>query len=217
VDFVEVKEYPVWELERKSLEVLAQYLPGAVTTPIDIELLAERGFGLGIVPIPSLYEAYQVEGALWREPEGNFSLVVDSNMMDNKPHRYRFTVAEEIAHFILHRQVFDTVHSMDEAVEFYLKIRNYDRMDRNAKRLAAALLMPRNLLSEDAAEIYKKIVAAVGFDNPEAIKKSLVGGLSKKYEVSPMAMRIRLGEYTTKIMDRVEQAIEDRCGSLGRF
>lgn len=214
MDFVEVKEYPVWDLERKALKVLAKHLPGAVTTPIDIDLLAERGFGLDIVPIPSLYEAYQVEGALWREPKGDFSLVVDQDMMDNKPHRYRFTIAEEVAHFILHRQVFEPIHSVEEAVELYQKICNYRRMDRNAKRLAAALLMPGNLLSEDAAEIYKKIVAVAGFANPKAVKKSLVGSLSRKYEVSFEAMRIRLGEYPTRIMSRVEQAIRERMDFL---
>jgi hypothetical protein len=82
-------------------------------------------------------------------------------------------------------------------------------MERNAKRYAAALLMPGKYLSASAAEVYSELVSHAGTDNPEAVKKWLRTLLAKKFEVSETAMHHRLGEWPMKIYERIEQALRD--------
>ena len=43
--------------------------------------------------------------------------------------------------------------------------------------------------------------------NPEVIKKYMANDLAKRYEVSVQAMKIRLGGWPVKVMERIDQAM----------
>src|SRR5262249_44650999 len=137
--------------------------------------------------------------------------VAEELMADESPKgygRYRMTVAEELAHVHLHRAAIDQIDSL----ALFRELQNHPQwgdMERNAKRYAAALLMPGKYLSASAAEVYSELVSHAGTDNPEAVKKWLRTLLAKKFEVSETAMHHRLGEWPMKIYERIEQALRD--------
>jgi Zn-dependent peptidase ImmA (M78 family) len=87
-------------------------------------------------------------------------------------------------------------------------------MDRNAKRFAAAVLMPGEQVSREAEQVYSKLVRAAGFGDVAAVKKYLASQLAKQFEVSPQAMTIRLREWPMKIEDRVDQAMRAQLDYL---
>lgn len=91
--------------------------------------------------------------------------------------RQRFTVAHELAHFILHRD------QIGDGIEDDVLYRSTlsDRREQEANRLAADILMPEALLSEARESAEEKGVGDV------------VLYLSDLFAVSEAAMRIKMG------------------------
>lgn len=92
--------------------------------------------------------------------------------------RQRFTIAHEIAHYLLHR---DQIGDGLEDTILYRSTLS-DRREAEANRLAADLIMPRELVRKDLGELG-------GITTPEVASK-----LAAKYDVSEAAMKIRLGK-----------------------
>ena len=85
----------------------------------------------------------------------------------------------------------------------------WHEMERNAKRFAAAILMPGNLVARKARSTYQQLVHKAGFDNVNAVKKYLVSLLAKDFVVSVQSMDFRLREWPMQVFTRVEQAMQD--------
>lgn len=85
--------------------------------------------------------------------------------------RQRFTIAHEIAHFVLHRKHQETFRD----VIFMRRSMNANAMEREADSFAADLLMPQEEVIFDIQS---------GFLN--------VHGLAARYNVSALAMKFRL-------------------------
>ncbi len=97
---------------------------------------------------------------------------IDVNGQDGASRR-RFTLAHEIAHFLLHREFLDDELTDDRMYRSGLG----DQMERQANRLAARLLMPGNLV---------RVAWNADAHDAEA--------LARVFDVSGLAMQIRLRE-----------------------
>ena len=76
--------------------------------PVEIELIAEK-IGIKIIPIPGLKrDIAGVEGFI--KPDLT-EIVVDEGVYFNYPSRARFTIAHEVGHFVLHKQVYDKIRA----------------------------------------------------------------------------------------------------------
>lgn len=114
-----------------------------------------------------------ISGELRPSPDG---FVISVNRHDS-PRRQRFTVAHEIAHYLLHRDQIGAGISDDVLYRSNLS----DVREAEANRLAAEVLMPRD-------EVDRL------WDSSSAIPiEQRVQLLADKFEVSEVAMRIRLG------------------------
>jgi hypothetical protein len=135
--------------------------------PVDIEGLA-RALGITV----SYVELGQhVSGALMRDarkggPSG-FAILVN---FSNAPNRQRFTLAHEIAHFVLHRDLIDTALSDDTMYRSFLS----SEYETQANRLAADILMPIMVV---------KGLLQRGFGSQE---------MAARFRVSEQAMKIRV-------------------------
>jgi hypothetical protein len=154
--------------EQKAREVIARFQHEA---PVDVTGIAEA---LGLSVWESDAELPEgVSGKIFKDPisggaEG-FSIIV----RESDPYvRRRFTVAHEIAHFVLHRDQIGDSLTDDELYRSGLST----RQEAQANRFSADILMPRNLVN--------RYVAQHGQD-PEA--------MASVFKVSELAMRIRLG------------------------
>jgi Zn-dependent peptidase ImmA (M78 family) len=136
--------------------------------PVDVTSLAEA---LGIKVWESSTMPDDVSGKIMRDEKhgggAKYSILVNSK----HPYlRKRFTVAHEIAHYILHREQIGYALTDDALYRSGLS----GREEAQANRLAAEILMPQKLINEHR----------VFSDNIER--------LAKLYQVSQEAMRIRL-------------------------
>ena len=137
------------------------------TYPVKLAALAKE---LGIAGIESADLSDNVSGLIRKENDRYFVLVNSKHHIN----RQRFTVAHEIAHFILHKDdIGDGV-----ADNTLYRSRLSDKIEAEANKLAAEILMPASLI--------RKIIEEAG-DN------LVVGDIAGKLEVSKSAASIRLG------------------------
>jgi hypothetical protein len=206
----QLRTYSVQELEQISRQALDRIgLDGL--PPVDIEYLIETLPGVQLDYYPALKANHQILGMVCREvPSNRFLIFIDADLADSESQRarYRMTVAEEYAHLLIHRTAIETVQGID-GFRALLRFRKWYECERNAKKLAAMLLMPSAWIDRDSRALYSQLVRVAGFGNPDIIKKFLKNKLAERYEVSLQAMEIRLQEWPVKIYEKVEQAMKD--------
>lgn len=141
--------------------------------PVPVERIAEH-LGLDVRYAP--FEG-DLSGALVRT-DGEAYIGVNSFHHSN---RQRFTIAHEIAHFILHKGL--RVH-IDK--EFWVNWRDEELskavkwQEIEANKYAAELLMPTDFVIRDINKLKR-------------LDKQAMQILAKRYKVSPQAMQITLG------------------------
>lgn len=139
------------------------------TVPVDlIGMIAELGLALEIASdLPP-----SIAGKLVRDPASKAGYRIVVNGRDN-PRRQRFTMAHEVAHYILHRDLLRG-DLIDDAL--YRSRALSDDYEAQADRFAAQILLPAGAVRE-------------AFRRNKALAP-----LAKLFEVSDSALRIRLRE-----------------------
>lgn len=119
-----------------------------------------------------------LSGALVRE-EDETTIFVNSTHART---RQRFSLAHELGHFFLHKG--KEIFIDGKATGYLLRARNVSASDyateREANEFAAALLMPRELVSRELKKIKSK--------NPSEV----IWKIAEKFDVSQQAMSFRL-------------------------
>lgn len=136
-----------------------------ITAPVHvIPIATELGLSVFYVDWPD-----DVSGMIKKNGDESFSIYVNQNHNSN---RRRFTIAHELAHYVLHREVIgDGVY--DDAL-YRSGLPN--KIEYEANRMAADILMPHHLINDALDNGYNTIE-----------------GLAKLFEVSRSAMSIRIG------------------------
>lgn len=143
----------------------------ATDAPVKVIALAHK-LGLKVYKAPWPDDiSGKIQRDATRGGSSGFAIFVNGGHHEN---RRRFTIAHEIAHYVLHEQkIGDGV--FDDAL---YRSGLSDRAEVEANRLAADILMPRPLLNRYRARF--------GDDAKR---------LAEVFEVSEQAMAIRLGQY----------------------
>lgn len=150
--------------ERAAIEAQQQNLP------VKLSAIAQS-FGLKL--ISSTLPA-GISGEI--RPNGSSGYAIKVNRHDSA-RRQRFTIAHEIAHFLLHRDQIGDGISDDALYRSNLS----DIREAEANRLAADILMPANAVQAEVALARQQQV------------EDIVAYLAGRFEVSEAAMKIRLG------------------------
>jgi Zn-dependent peptidase ImmA (M78 family) len=161
----------------REWSLLSQHIKDAVrahqeNAPVKLSVLAKAlGVGLKAATLPA-----GISGEIRPDPNNPGNVVIRVNRHDSDK-RQRFTVAHEIAHFLLHRDHIGNGIKDDVLYRSSLS----DRREAEANRLAADLLMPEHLIAEwlERARLLRV--------------EDVVGYLAEQFEVSEASMRIRLG------------------------
>jgi hypothetical protein len=135
--------------------------------PVDLHAIA-RDLGIAVFAVPL---GDRISGQLMRDPRrgGSSGFVIYVNSLHPR-NRQRFTLAHEIAHFVLHRDLIDTgIH--DDTMYRSEELQGYQEVQAN--RLAADILMPIMKVKE-------------------LMRQGLsLQGLARQFGVSEEAMKIR--------------------------
>jgi len=168
------------------------------TIPVDIFEIVEFELGIEIRTILNLREAGDVDALLLGDLE---TIVVDQNdfLNDRAQNRLRFSMAHEVGHLILHREIFSKIQysSIEEWIDFFQNIPEdqYYWIEQHAYEFAGRLLVPRERLIEklnDAVVLAKNS----GFDawdsSGDSTRQFVAHGIAKHFEVSDQVIEKRL-------------------------
>ncbi|GAA4821717.1 ImmA/IrrE family metallo-endopeptidase [Sphingosinicella ginsenosidimutans] len=139
--------------------------------PVKVGALA-KALGLKVV-VAAL--PLKISGLIKPDPDGGF--VIKVNRFEPKE-RQRFTIAHEIAHFLLHRDKIQA--GVVDSVLYRSKLSS--RVEAEANRLAADIIMPLDKVSELSA-VYRT-----------QGDHQIIATLAETFQVSRQAMEIRTGD-----------------------
>lgn len=208
-----LRKYTAAELERIAEQYHSRAADG-FTIPVDIEYIIETTPGIDLDVYLRLKANHGILGMAGVNADGAITIYIDDELMDqdSQQRRARMTLAEEFAHVLIHGEAIQHVKDVKDFGLIHSHP-NWPTFDRNAKRLAAALLMPARTVIEDGSEWYSKIVSALPVDmrysNVAAVQKMVISKLADKYDVSFMSMQIRLGEWPIKVLEKIEAAMQE--------
>ena len=182
------------DLRRRADEFLAQHHPDA-TIPVPIEEIVEFELCIDIVPAPGLHQLLEVDAFITSDLR---EIWVDQFVYDSRPGRYRFTLAHEIGHSILHADIFgaQSFHSIDEWKAFMNSIpdKEHGWLEYQAYGFAGLALVPRNPL-EAATEQCVDLIRKEGIDlaeNWDFAWSRIAAFVAKRFEVSTAVVERRL-------------------------
>jgi hypothetical protein len=197
--------YPM--VAKQADEWLREYYP-SLHGPVPIEDIIEFTLGIDIVPFPSLEAAFGVAGTLGG---GLHTIVVDQWLLDRQTTRYRFTLAHEIGHLVLHRRILDELDQewqsapVKDSQTWLLLLNNIDLntfqwMETQANWWANFILIPNDHFLEEFEKERLRIVQewetrGLGTEFPITAVSSIISKtLAKIFDVSPSAIETRIGK-----------------------
>lgn len=182
------------DLRRRAGDFLRTHHP-AGTIPVPIEEIVEFNYRIDIVPLPGLQEAFEVDGFISSDLQ---AITVDAFVYGHRPARYRFTLAHELAHAVLHRRIYQA-HQFERVEDWKRFQREMDEGDRawlewQAYAFAGLILVP----AEPLREAYQRAVRAAGRAGlsvqkvGEVAHPYIAAWLARRFEVSPQVIERRL-------------------------
>jgi len=190
-----VPSFTYEQIRAKAEEVLDKYHPER-TLPVPVEEILEFQCGITIIPMPGLKQVHEIDAFTGK---GQSSIFIDQGVFEQKsPFRYRFSLAHELGHIELHREVqaqieFSTVDEWKTALR---KFPEHQRstLEFQAYDFAGLLLVPREALKAEL-EQYIKILNRAKFDLKNAAytaKPYVCTKISKSFAVSDQVIDRRL-------------------------
>lgn len=150
----------------EGMEIIRKHQKSA---PVQVVPIAEA-LGLNVYRVSSWPDA--TSGMIARDPErggaSGFSVYVNAKHSEV---RRRFTIAHEVAHFVLHRDLIGDGITEDALYRSGLS----DAVEREANGLAAEILMPKHLIRQTVRDGLRGL-----------------SELAHKFNVSEQAMEFRL-------------------------
>ncbi|MBI4680411.1 MAG: ImmA/IrrE family metallo-endopeptidase [Nitrospirae bacterium] len=181
-----MSDLPIKFCTHQELETIAEIFLDAFhkpkdSLPVEIDVIVEADLDIGIYPYSELQERHGLQGYLALSLK---KIYVDRNIMDSDlfERRYRFTIAEEVGHYMLHKNIFADVKTPEDYIDAYGRIsaKEYAKMDMDAKHLGGAILMP--------TELFRKESLAYATNTPGLTSDELFKYLSGVFNVSPLAV-----------------------------
>jgi Zn-dependent peptidase ImmA (M78 family) len=147
------------------------------------EMLEAEGYD--IFPVQGLNK--YAEAYLPKRPKLVF---VDAGQQLDQPLRYKFTVAEELAHILIGRRIFPS-KTRSDVQEIFKKMNDEDYADseRNAKYLACCLLLPKQTFLKRFALHQERL--GTDIVNPAEIAMRVIRALHSDFDVSKETIALR--------------------------
>lgn len=168
------------------------------TLPVDIEKIIDVRLKMDIIPVPHLVNYCDTDALIasnWR------SIYVDYDrfMDDRQQNRLRFSLAHELGHYILHKNIYRSleIKSFDD---FYNTIdqmpgEQYGYLETQANKFASHLLVPRQRLKVEREKLLKKVKNTVKDIDEKFLNSYIARFLSNVFGVSAEVIEIALSEF----------------------
>ncbi len=154
---------------------------------VDIERLIETKYEIIIDIFYGLQSKYGVMAFMLIQGK---RLFVDDKLIDNprQAKRYRFTLSEELAHFLIHNNLYKDCKTIVDRIEKESLLTRQEAwfLETNAKALGSAILMPKKLIEKRVDDLISY------FGSKPNYTSIIINALAHEFDVNPAAVRRRL-------------------------
>jgi len=189
------------QLHDAAMAFLRKYYP-LDSLPIPIEEIIEFQLGLDIIPTPGLSKGFEIDGFLTRDFS---SIYVDDFIQSNRPTRYRFTLAHEIGHLVLHRELLDEIATFNDVDSWREFVKNLGpdkgKYEYQGYTFAGYVLVPKHHLASGVKQCLPEIGAEIAAAKSARIPRAayldyavnmLSDKLAGQFDVSPEVIQKRI-------------------------
>ncbi len=153
----DIPVYSYEDLRKKADEFLREHHPSG-NIPVPIEEIVEFDFKINIVPVLGLQREFEVEGFTSGDLK---NIYVDEHVFTDRVTRYRFTLAHELGHIVLHRNLYDkhrfkSIHGWQEFVNS-ISEEEHSWLEYQGYAFAGLILVQGDNLLKSVTEWTKKI------------------------------------------------------------
>ena len=165
-------------IEKVAADFLHKYHPkDAYPTPI--EEIVEFKLGIDIIPIPGLHEIIEIDGFISSDLS---NISVDEYVYKHRQGRYRFTLAHEVGHAIMHEGVYRHRGDWKYFMETFPE-NEWSWLEWQANQFAGLILVPSHHL-EKRIKHHSKQIKALGIKNEAVAMDRIVELLARDFVVS---------------------------------
>lgn len=173
---------------------LRQYHP-SFEIPIPVEEIIELKLGLNIFPFPRLYKDHGLNGFLSRDLS---TIHVDEIQYNQFNEKYRYTLAHELGHYVLHKACYDdlTFQSIDDYKRWRMSVptEEISWFETQGEWFAGQLLVPTKQLIAVChtvvakhQRVFKKLASI-----PDDIWSYISIEIAEHFDVNPPVVEIRI-------------------------
>jgi Zn-dependent peptidase ImmA (M78 family) len=177
---------PYDKLRAEADKFLATFNPSG-TIPVPIERIVEFDLHIDIVPTPGLHENFDIDSY----PTSDLTEIhIDEVVYKRRPARYRFSLAHEVAHLVIHREIFAQLQfsTIDEWKTVVCSIPDdqYSWIEWQAYTLGGLILVPPAELKAafDAAAARAEAAGVSLADASDETKRILESHIARHFDVS---------------------------------
>ena len=182
-------EYSLFDQDKMASSILDKCPKRINNGIVDIESIIPEYAGIRVECAYGLKRQFDTWAYI---SVSQLKIFIDASLMDTNSimylKKYRFTLAEELAHFLLHKDIYKNCNSAKDRLEIHKNIGDAQvgRLDRQAKALAGSLLLPK----EKVENRMEKLVPEHGIeqDGVDIICRIL----GREFDVNHTAVRKRL-------------------------
>lgn len=182
-------------LRQRAEQFLSQH-HSSREIPIPIEEIIEFQFEIDIVPEPGLHEHFDVDSYITRDLT---EIRVDEFVYQSRPGRYRFSLAHELGHRVLHQDVFScltfsTINEWRQAISNVIPEKQYGYLEFQASSFAGLILVPSTELELEYDKVCKVLEAhGLSMDEDSEVARDLVSQhIAESFGVSSAVVKRRL-------------------------
>lgn len=169
-------------------------------TPIDVFTFFEIDLGLDAIPFDDLFSKFRAQAAIKADFTGIYLDAEQYNLMERGPEwklkKLRFTVAHELAHYFLHREIPKPEHF--SSLQLFKQWsgthggKKYD-LEQEANEFAGLLLVPTDTLASHYDEFAKEISKHFpNFNDSNDLRQQFAESVAPKFGVNAPVIAVRL-------------------------
>ena len=182
---IRVRNYTLRELEQIAKDHSANIGKYVNGYRVDLDLFIETEFNLRI---ESFYQLKRRHSIYAFTSIGTNYIFIDDDLLDDpmQEKKLRFTIGEEFAHTLLHRDVYADCTSVEQRIakDGTFEEESRHRLETNARALAGMFLMPKEMVEKRVEEV----LAQTGAQTIEAVANEI----KDDFDVNFKAARFRL-------------------------
>ncbi len=189
------------QLRRHAEAFLAKHHP-AQQLPVPIEQIIEFQLHIDIIPLPGLEEAFEIVGFTASTLD---EISVDQHVYEHRPGRYRFTLAHEVGHVVLHAELFreHRFRGVDEWKRFVRTFPDLElsRLEWQAHSFAGLVLVPSDALQREVKAAARQVKAKSVTKESDFAKALIVDMVATRFQVSGDVIERRLNFDQIRLTD----------------